>query len=128
MELKNTFKVFFIDIGVRNAIVDIYKKIEERTDRGSIFENVFLCERVKQGTLETFPPEIMFWRTRQGLEIDIIEKKGEEISAYECKWNNENKYYNDGEKAAVTVLELFIVNVQVGDVPFDRQSPPHPEK
>lgn len=94
-ELKKAFKIFFLDIGVRNALVDIYKKIEDRDDKGSIFENFFVCERIKAGTLETFPPEILFWRTRKGLEIDIIEKKGEEISAYECKWKKENVSFSE---------------------------------
>jgi len=31
---------------------------------------------MKKGTLEIFLPEIMFWRTRAGVEIDVIEKRG----------------------------------------------------
>jgi len=41
---------------------------------------------MKKGSLEIFPPEIMFWRTRAGIEIDVIEKNGANISAFECKW------------------------------------------
>ena len=40
-------------------------------------------------TNEIFTPEIMFWRTRAGTEIDVIEKSGIDIAAYECKWKNE---------------------------------------
>ena len=29
----------------------------------------------------------MFWRTRAGDEVDVIEKTGTEITAFECKWN-----------------------------------------
>ena len=47
-ELKKAFKVFFIDIGVRNSLVDIKKPIEERTDKGFIFENFFIAEKLKQ--------------------------------------------------------------------------------
>ncbi|MBI5754092.1 ATP-binding protein [Candidatus Peregrinibacteria bacterium] len=85
-ELKKAFKVFFLDTGVRNALVDISSPMDKRNDKGSIFENFFVSERLKIGTLEIFPPEIMFWRTRIGQEIDVIEKKGIEIFAYECKW------------------------------------------
>lgn len=91
-ELKKAFKVFFIDIGVRNALVDIEKALPDRTDRGFIFENYFMVERIKEGNnSHIFPPELMFWRTRQGLEIDIIEKSGVDIAAYECKWNKNEK-------------------------------------
>lgn len=85
-EIKKGFKVFFLDIGVRNALVDIVSAMEVRTDRGAIFENFFVSERMKKGSLEIFPPEIMFWRTRTGIEVDVIEKSGPRISAFECKW------------------------------------------
>ncbi len=85
-ELKKAFKVFFLDSGVRNALVDIVSPVDARGDKGAIFENFFVSERMKKGSLEIFPPELMFWRTRAGVEIDVIEKRGAEIFAYECKW------------------------------------------
>ncbi|MDP2630434.1 MAG: ATP-binding protein [Candidatus Uhrbacteria bacterium] len=85
-ELKKAFKVIFLDTGVRNALVDIASPMNTRTDKGAIFENFFFSERIKRGTLEIFPPEIMFWRTRAGVEIDVIERQGVGISAFECKW------------------------------------------
>lgn len=85
-EIKKAFKVYFLDIGVRNALVDIVSSMATRADKGAIFENLFVAELMKKGSLEIFPPEIMFWRTRTGAEIDVIEKKGAEIFAYECKW------------------------------------------
>lgn len=88
-ELKKAFKVFFLDVGVRNALVDIVSLMETRADKGAIFENFFVTERMKRGAIEIFPPEIMFWRTRAGVEIDVIEKNGPEIFAYECKWQGE---------------------------------------
>jgi predicted AAA+ superfamily ATPase len=87
-ELKKAFKVFFLDVGVRNALVDIVSPMTTRVDKGAIFENFFVAERMKKGVLEIFPPEIMFWRTRAGAEIDVIEKRGIEIFAYECKWKD----------------------------------------
>ena len=85
-EIKKGFKVFFLDIGVRNAIIDIASPLEARPDKGAIFENFFVSELTKKGSIEIFPPEIMFWRTRTGVEIDVIEKQGSSLSAYECKW------------------------------------------
>lgn len=87
-EIKKGFKIFFLDVGVRNALVDIASPMAERHDRGAIFENFFVSERMKKGSLEIFPPETMFWRTRAGQEIDIIEKSGANISAFECKWKD----------------------------------------
>jgi predicted AAA+ superfamily ATPase len=114
-ELSKSFKIFFIDMGVRNSLTDIYKHMEERNDKGHIFENFFINERLKAGTLETFPPEIMFWRTRQGIEIDVIEKKGDQLHAYECKWkkqdvsfNNFKKMYPEAKFKVVTPEDLLL--------------------
>ncbi|MBI5230031.1 MAG: ATP-binding protein [Candidatus Magasanikbacteria bacterium] len=87
-EIKKGFKVFFFDTGVRNALVDIASPMKTRADRGAIFENYFVSERMKSGSLEIFPPEIMFWRSRAGAEIDVVEKSGTRISAFECKWKD----------------------------------------
>lgn len=85
-EIKKAFKVYFLDVGVRNALVDIASPLTTRADKGAILENFFVTERMKKGSMEIFPPELMFWRTRTGVEIDVIEKSGPELSAYECKW------------------------------------------
>ncbi|MEI7741990.1 MAG: ATP-binding protein [bacterium] len=85
-EMKKGFKVFFLDTGVRNALVDMVSSMETRADRGAIFENYFVSERMKLGSLDIFPPEIMFWRSRAGAEIDVVEKSGVQVSAFECKW------------------------------------------
>ncbi len=109
-ELKKASKVFFLDNGVRNALVDISSPTDTRADRGAIFENFFVTELIKKGVLEIFPPEIMFWRTRTGVEIDVIEKNGLEVFAYECKWKEKaaipisfkNKYPNARFKCITT--------------------------
>jgi len=85
-EIKKGFKVFFLDTGVRNALVDIVSPMAERSDKGAIFENYFITERMKKYSLEIFPPEIMFWRSRSGQEIDVVEKNGAKLRAFECKW------------------------------------------
>jgi uncharacterized protein len=87
-ELKKAFKVFFLDTGVRNALVDIASPMSSRADKGDVFESFFVSELIKSGGLKIFPPEIMFWRTRAGDEVDVIKKDGKEILAYECKWKD----------------------------------------
>lgn len=113
-EIKKGFKIYFLDTGVRNALVDIASSLPDRNDRGAIFENFFVGERMKKGSLEIFPPEIMFWRSRAGHEIDIIEKSGAHISAFECKWNDTvkappvfTKAYPDAAFTSVNVKNIL---------------------
>lgn len=94
-EIKKAFKIFFFDLGVRNAVIDNISLVENRPDKGAIFENFFIVERMKKGLLESLPPKMAFWRRRDGLEIDLIEDKNGLLSAYECKWSNEEFSFSE---------------------------------
>jgi len=39
-ELKKAFKVFFLDLGIRNVIIDNLDPLKNREDKGVIFEMV----------------------------------------------------------------------------------------
>lgn len=88
-EIRRSFKVYFIDAGVRNAIINDVREVAGRADVGPLFEQVFFSELLKESVLETFGPTVGFWRTKQGLEIDFIVERAGDLRAYECKWGNE---------------------------------------
>ena len=89
-ELKKSYKIYFYDIGVRNVLAGLNKSIEERDDKGALFEGLFFSELQKKNTLQIISPKINFWRTRSGVEIDFVESVGNKIVAYECKWSEED--------------------------------------
>ena len=94
-ELKKAFKIYFIDVGIRNAIIDNIAPVADRSDKGAIFENMFIVERLKHGLLETLPPRLAFWRTKKGSEVDLVEDKDGKLSAYECKWASRDYSFTD---------------------------------
>lgn len=110
VELSKAYKVYFIDTGVRNVLVGMNTELLEGNHKGQVFENFLFTEIFKKHTLVTFPPDLMFWRTRQKLEIDFIEKIGSEIIATECKWGNEKvvftKFLELYPKAKVTTVRM----------------------
>lgn len=89
-EIKKAFKVFFLDNGIRNAVIDNLASVSERNDQGALFENFVVSERLKRATYES-DARIMFWRSRRGEEIDVIEESGTNVLAIECKWNDGKK-------------------------------------
>ncbi len=89
-ELKKSFKIFFLDLGIRNAIVDNFDLVENRKDKGALFENFVFLEILKKSNLENLPSKVYFWRTDTKLEIDFIEHKNDKIVATECKWKKED--------------------------------------
>ncbi len=88
-ELKKSFKVYFIDTGIRNAVLgQIAGSLPDREDKGKLFENFFFAELLKNNSGIVFPPDIFFWRTTDQKEVDFLEVQGESINAYECKWSD----------------------------------------
>ena len=87
-EMKKGFKAFFLDTGIRNAVIDNFKAPGARDDRGALFENFFVAERIKHMQLGGRSLSLMFWRSRDGAEIDVIETEADTIRAFECKWND----------------------------------------
>lgn len=99
-ELKKAFKIFFLDTGVRNAIIDeLETPFDTRSDKGAVFENFFIMEHIKSGATEPFPPRIYFWRTETKIEIDVIKTTGQKIEAFECKWSKEDVSFGTFLKA-----------------------------
>lgn len=85
-EIKFNKKIYFYDNGIRNAVINSFNDIELRNDKGALWENFLISERIKHLHYNKKYKKYYFWRTKQGQEIDWIEEKNEELSAYEFKW------------------------------------------
>jgi predicted AAA+ superfamily ATPase len=85
-EINKSHKIYFYDVGIRNAVINNIDPMELRPDKGAIFENFFIAEKVKEREYSGKKSEIHFWKSRGGSEVDFVEVIGEEIKAFECKW------------------------------------------
>jgi len=92
-EINKSHKIYFYDTGIRNALIGNSDPLGVRPDKGAIFENFFIAEKIKERAYEMRLSEIHFWRSRQGAEIDFIESadSNKGISAYECKWKKKTE-------------------------------------
>ncbi len=86
-ELKMSRKVYFWDLGIRNAVIANFQQIENRTDTGALWENFAISERMKRHYINDDFVNTWFWRTQQQKEIDLIEDADGRLSAFEFKWN-----------------------------------------
>ena len=87
-EIKKGKKIYFYDNGIRNAIIGNFNNIELRTDKGALWENYLISERMKLYSYQRMYGFRYFWRTNQQQEIDYIEERDGLMHAYEFKWNN----------------------------------------
>lgn len=87
-EISKQDKIYFYDIGIRNAVLNNFLDLSSRNDTGSIWENFLISERIKTNAYHQYYPNTYFWRTYTGAEIDYIEELNNEIKAYEFKFSN----------------------------------------
>ncbi|MFH1386593.1 MAG: ATP-binding protein [bacterium] len=65
-EIVKNPKVYFFDTGLRNYILNDFRRIDEREDAGFLLENAAAMQILKRGLA------LNFWRTKQKQEIDFI--------------------------------------------------------
>ena len=90
-EIKKGRKIYFYDNGIRNTIVGNLDELDLRVDKGALWENFLVSERMKQNKYKLTLARSYFWRTAQQQEIDYVEVKGQEVKGYEFKWNPKKK-------------------------------------
>jgi len=84
-EISKTSKYYFVDLGLRNALIRNFNPLDLRSDGGSLFENFAIVERMKKSFNKRVYANFYFWRTYDQKEIDLIEEKDGVIKAFEFK-------------------------------------------
>lgn len=90
-ELKKSKKIYFNDLGIRNALINDFRPIETRNDAGALFENFIINELRKQNEYDRIYGNFYFWRNVDQREIDLIIEKNNELQTFEIKWNPTKK-------------------------------------
>lgn len=84
-------KIYFYDLGIRNAIIDNFNFLDRRDDVGALWENFAIVERMKHQSYRLISSGNYFWRTYNGSEVDFIEERDGQLFGYEFKWNPKKK-------------------------------------
>lgn len=101
-ELKKGKKIYFVDNGVRNALIKQFQPLSFRNDVGALWENYLVSERRKRNACLLYKPLVYFWRTTTQQEIDYIEEFNGQFKAWEFKWNEKAK-----QKVPKSFLEAY---------------------
>lgn len=86
-EIKKSRKIYFVDNGIRNAVINQFQPFELRSDKGMLWENYLMSERLKKSKHELSFCNRYFWRNHAQQEIDYVEEKDGRMDAFEFKWN-----------------------------------------
>jgi|LGOV01.1.fsa_nt_gb predicted AAA+ superfamily ATPase len=108
-EITKTPKIYFMDLGLRNYVINNFNDLPLRKDQGDLFENFCLLEFVMSDPYSL--NRINFWRTTNQTEVDFFITKGDSIKAIETKWKKTaipksfrtiQKYYPEIETKVVS--------------------------
>jgi len=101
IELVKNPKIYFHDTGLRHAVIDDFRRMEMRQDKGALWENFIYAELMKEGN------DIKYWRTKSKAEVDFIVNEkipvevkssptktavGKSLHSYIEKYNPDNAY------------------------------------
>ncbi len=111
-EIIKSPKIYFLDLGFRNAIMDLFNSTNLRVDKGYIYETFIFSELIKYG----FKPK--FYNYKNSNEVDfLLEKEGKkigiEIKSLINNTNIEKSYRNYIEKYSID--EFYILNEKIFD-------------
>jgi hypothetical protein len=110
LEITKSVKIYFYDLGLRNSIVRNYNPTTLRTDKGALWENFCIVERMKANAEADRRPNGYFWRTYTKKEIDYVEEFAGKIVGYEFKWSGRKSFappkeFVDGYQATLEKID-----------------------
>ncbi|MDO8529426.1 MAG: ATP-binding protein [bacterium] len=89
-EISKTSKYYFMDVGLRNALIRNFNQLKLRSDKGELLENWFIIEKIKKSNIADQLANFYFWRTYNQQEIDLVEEREGKLFGWEIKWGNKN--------------------------------------
>lgn len=87
-EITSKSKYYFVDNGIRNAVIANFNPLDIRDDIGKLWENFLVVERLKKQSYHPIYANNYFWRTWAQKEIDWVEERDGKLFGYEFKWKN----------------------------------------
>lgn len=90
-EITSKAKYYFLDNGIRNAVVSQFNPLDSRNDAGILWENFIVMERMKKYAYEGLYGSFYFWRTYDGQEVDLVEEREGRLSGIEFSWSGKRR-------------------------------------
>jgi uncharacterized protein len=85
-EITKNSRYYFIDNGIRNALINNFNPLDIRNDVGELWENYLIMERLKKQEYMLEHANNYFWRTYSQKEIDFVEEREGKLFGFEMKW------------------------------------------
>lgn len=110
-EITKNSRWYFLDNGIRNAVIANFNPVHARNDIGALWENYMISERLKYQSYKRISSNNYFWRTYEQQEIDWVEERDGSLFGYEFKWKEDKVKIPTQWKSAYSGASFELINV-----------------
>ena len=110
-EITKNSRWYFLDNGIRNAVIANFNPLHARNDIGALWENYMISERLKYQEYRRISSNNYFWRTYEQQEIDWVEERDGSLFGYEFKWKEEKVKIPTQWKSAYPDASFELINI-----------------
>ena len=110
-EITKNSRWYFLDNGIRNAVIANFNSLQARNDIGALWENYMISERLKYQEYRRISSNNYFWRTYEQQEIDWVEERDGSLFGYEFKWKEEKVKIPTQWKSAYPDASFELINI-----------------
>lgn len=110
-EITKNSRWYFLDNGIRNAVIANFNPVHARNDIGALWENYMISERLKYQSFKRISSNNYFWRTYEQQEIDWVEERDGSLFGYEFKWKEDKVKIPTQWKSAYPGASFELINV-----------------
>ena len=110
-EITKNSRWYFLDNGIRNAVIANFNPLHARNDIGALWENYMISERLKYQEYKRISSNNYFWRTYEQQEIDWVEERDGSLFGYEFKWKEEKIKIPTQWKSAYPDASFELINI-----------------
>ncbi len=116
-------KVYFYDTGLLCYLMGVatFEQLESHPLKGAIFENMAVCELIKNQFNHDLDANLYFYREQSGKEVDAVLVTPEGVNLYEMK---AGKMLRHDYRENMKVLKRIIPNIQSTSIIYDGESYP----
>ena len=110
-EITKNSRWYFLDNGIRNAVIANFNPLHARNDIGALWENYMISERLKYQEYRRISSNNYFWRTYEQQGIDWVEERDGSLFGYEFKWKEEKVKIPTQWKSAYPDASFELINI-----------------
>ena len=110
-EITKNSRWYFLDNGIRNAVIANFNPLQARNDISALWENYMISERLKYQEYRRISSNNYFWRTYEQQKIDWVEERDGSLFGYEFKWKKEKVKIPTQWKSAYPDASFELINI-----------------